>query len=521
MITVDKRQLGVGSSIGSGGVGDVFEINNPVPGLPWPLVYKQVKDVLPPRLDRKKVLRQMRRIVELRASMSTKDVGLIDEVTVWPLAMVQDGGREVGILLKRIPDEFFINTNTKPAVFELQFLCASDKYLQARGIDRSTADDDLVRLALMARLAYAIEILHRHGLVYGDLNLKNAAVATQPRPNLLLMDCDGVADMTDTTRVQLHGPFFVPPEIVFGHQDLQDQQTDVFKLGLCVIRGLARGEGVTQCTNPDKTIAGLLDQEGKELLRRAVGARDQRPTAADIADYLVERTLVLADPPELLAADLDRHAVLRGSDVFVRWTQKGGQQVRILGVNDILLKDNLPADAPRDGVPVRPPTSGPIYVEVSSRQGDDRLLAGHVEYYELPAFHFDLRGVLPRLDMPELPEAQLPETYARLPDYPVFTTDGYPPPRFELPALGDYLDFRSIAPGTSLSNGPGTAIERTYVEANAGITAAVGDGMRRTVEAVHKDVAERIRDADAIADTIDRSPTYRNPSANPRGPDDD
>ncbi len=131
------------------------------------------------------------------------------------------------------------------------------------------------------------------------MSLRNAAVATDP-PRILLMDCDGVADVDDPTRVQPNTPFFVPPEIKSKRQRLQDQSTDVYKLALCVIRGLSAGRGATQLSDPASPLLrpGTLDQVGIDLLNRALSAdRNQRPTAEFIKDYLVFRAQELADGP--------------------------------------------------------------------------------------------------------------------------------------------------------------------------------------------------------------------------------
>src|SRR5690606_36667878 len=119
----------------------------------------------------------------------------------------------------------------------------------------------------------------------------------------------------------------------------------------------------------------------------------------------------------------------------------------------------------------------------------------------------ELRGVLARLELPDLPEAQLPEAYARLPDYPVFTADGHPPPRFELPAWESYLNVGRFAPGASIRDGsPRAALERAHDDANARFGAAASDGMRRLADAVRERFVERRKAADDIAPRIAGGP---------------
>src|SRR3712207_8778795 len=52
-----------------------------------------------------------------------------------------------------------------------------------------------MRLALVARLSYAIEVVHRRPVVFGDLHAKNAVATTGPIARVLLMDCDSVAEL--------------------------------------------------------------------------------------------------------------------------------------------------------------------------------------------------------------------------------------------------------------------------------------------------------------------------------------
>jgi hypothetical protein len=518
MITVDWRRLGLTDDtepLATGAVGAIYRVVNPVPGLPWPLAYKQVLPEATP--SKQQALAQMRKVVAMRDIMSDDELAELDEVTVWPRAMVQAGGKDVGVLMSFISDDFFIRSHPSGGqpgrkVFELQFLCASDNYLQKQGIDRSSADHDLVRLALVARLAYAVEVVHRRPRVYGDLHLMNVAVATtetarsgrrKPKPQALLMDCDGVADLSDPRRQQLHGLGFLPPELKGNPKGPQDQQTDVYKLGLCVIRGLARGRGATQCNDPTKTIPGLLDAEGVDLLHRAVGTdRSRRPTAAELKEYLVARVARLAPGlpvPQLVSAELSRNVALRGSDTVVRWKHRNGHRVRIHGVNGFEV-DNIDPDAHPHGYAVQPPTAGPIYVEVRDEQGmTDELFAGHLDYYELPAFEVgsQLRGLMPRLALPDLPEVEVPRAHADLPPYPVFTAGTAPAPP---PSVADYVDLGRLAPNTSGVDSPRADIERAYHAANLDVAAALGDGAQRLAAAVREALEHRGLAAAVTAD---------------------
>jgi len=301
---VARSELGSLSVLGRGGTSQVYRVDKELVALPGRLAFKE----LLPGLDHPDTrgttwVHSMRRAVALRDAMSPKERAELDAVTLWPLAVVEDRGEDVGVLMRLLPDAFYIETTKGHRPFELHYLCVSPKQAEAIGFDRSRApaDNDLVRLALMAHLAYAIEIIHRprgwQRLVFGDLNMRNVALATDP-PRVLLMGCEQVANVADSTRVQLHSPHFVPPEMQERLQELQDQISDVYKLGLCVIRGLASGRGALQLIDPASPLIrpGLLDPTGVTLLERAVGAdRHRRPTAEAVKDYLVDRIVRLVE----------------------------------------------------------------------------------------------------------------------------------------------------------------------------------------------------------------------------------
>ncbi len=502
MKRVPKSQLGTLEFIAEGGAGRVHRVVNPVSGLPSPLAYKEVRTDVDPKVQQA-AKKAMVDAVVLRDAMPAADQAELDTVTTWPFALVEDGGADVGVLMPLLGPDFFIATKPpgKPAgrrVFELQLLSASDKLIQGLGIDRSEADDDLVRLALMARLAYAFELIHRHpdGLVYGDLNLKNAAIATNP-PRLMLLDCDGVARLSDQSRDQMLTLFFKPPEIVSGQQRLQDKQTDVYKLGLCVIRGLARGPGVTQISSPtnNSMIPGLLDQTGIDLLERAVGAdRSRRPTAEDLKDYLVERVHTLVQPPELLSAAINCRTLLRGSQAIVTWSHRHATKLRIHGVNGFEVQIPDPDGHPH-GYAIQPPTSGPILVEAINKHGTDQIEAGYIDYCELPPFDIQqqLQGFLPRLAMPEFAPVQIPDALAALPAHPMVSTDAHPVPRFELPSIS--VDASGIGlGGVDPSAGP--------VAVSGAVSRAIEDANRLLLKAIEEEAA---KSAPTISNNVNQS----------------
>jgi hypothetical protein len=446
---IRKKDLGRLEFIAKGAVGSVYRLLDlNIPGYP-PLAYKEVRGSTPNEFtpqDRQRALDAMAKSVAFRARLSPADRDDLDKYTTWPIDMVEDNGAPCGLVMPLIPPDFFIRTSPqtgvpKNLVFDLSWLCAKDSQAQVEGIDRSGVRDLLVRIALLAQLVYAVGRLHKHGAVYGDLSLKNAALAVNPL-RVKLLDCDAAAALSDPTRDQLHSPFFAPPEITTGGQKLQDDRTDIYKLGLCIIRGLQQGPGVTQAKNPTGLV-GKLDAHTIDVITRAVGAdRERRPTAKDLFDCLEQNLLAKASPPTLRSARLSRTVLLRGQDVEVVWEASGGKDVRILGPNglNIVLPDT--GTSPAKFV-ITPAVSGEITVEVSNTHGSVQAVAGDAQLYELPSFHVDLTG-LARPVMSSVPAVAIPPVMHALPPVPTVSTAGHPVPRIELPSLAPISDAVSV-----------------------------------------------------------------------------
>ena len=445
---VDRSRLGAMTYIAEGAEGRVHRLAAPPAGtgLAGPLAFKEIRADLG-AADRAAVVRAMEHAVALRTAMNPADRTELDRVTTWPLALVRQRGTTVGTLLPLIPDDFFVRTNPpggRPGrvVFEFAFLCSSDAYLQANGIDRSGADDPLIRLALAAQLSYVIALLHRHGIVYGDLSLRNVAIAVNP-PRLLLLDCDPAAALSNTRRRHLHSPFFKPPECV-DSTVLQDLATDVYKLGLCVLRGLVTGAGVTQLKDP-RVLAGTLDQAGVDLVTRALAARPgDRPPAKALYQYLESTILAKAQPPVLQRATVNRAALLRGGDVVVTWSVTGATRIRITDTNGLALEIQDPDGHP-NGYAVRPTASGNIVVEAVNDHGSASAVAGFVDLYELPQLDLS-HVVLPRTDVPALAPVQVPSVLSALPPAPAVSRPAHPVPELAVPDL--WSTARALQPAT-------------------------------------------------------------------------
>jgi TIR domain len=274
--------------------------------------------------------------------LSPSERAVLDERTIWPRALVDRGEAKSthGFLIPLTPPEFFCNLAdpdsgkiiSRPR--EMKWLISSAKQRRAAQIDL-TEVDKTERLMLLAQLIYTIGFLHKHGWVYGDLHFGNVLFALNP-PRIILLDCDGAAALSDPTRRQGSAPFWDPPECQIVSraskeqpQRLQDDATDVYKLGLMILRSLTPGQGAATTRAPGR-IADELDKEGAALVAGALSLdRLARPTAYELYSYLSRTISRRIGIPEALAIghimpDLARTS---GGHVFISYVSDDSKVV--------------------------------------------------------------------------------------------------------------------------------------------------------------------------------------------------
>jgi serine/threonine protein kinase len=252
------------------------------------------------------------------------------------------------------------------------------------------------RLFLMAQLVYAIAWLHNQGWVYGDLSYKNVVFALGDAPRIMLLDCDGAAPLGDLARKQAHSLFWKPPE----SESQQDKMTDVYKLGLAIVRYLkpAGKRAKASQAYEAQRIADILDGDGVSLLEMVLRSDPaKRPTAKELYMYLRQFTEPRMTPPRVVRAELAMPLVMRDSDAKIFWEIENAETVLIrIGENHqvgIKWADN------RDSCVFRAVYSGPVSVVASNPYGEFTHHVGDLMLYELPSFSVTI-GNLPRPTVP-------------------------------------------------------------------------------------------------------------------------
>jgi hypothetical protein len=401
---VSKTELGTLEPLAKGGFGQVFRVGeNPFPADPTPLAYKEFTSNFAAQR------RSAQLAVAFRDDLKPDEREDLDRCTVWPRDLVLGSdGKFSGLLMRLIPDDFRCElrepkTGEKATkVRDLQWLGATQAQRSAAEIDLRDIEQ-LERRILVGKLIYAIGRLHKHRWVFGDLSFRNAAFALNP-PRTLLLDCDGAAPLSDTKRKQASTLNWDPPEcsldVPADQRWPQDDITDVYKLGLAILRCLAPGKGMTSTRNPNR-LAGQLDPEGVALVRRALGDnRADRPTAKELYGYFYKIVSPAVRPPEVHHAVLLTPKCVRGMDARVEWQIRNAEQVRLTtGGND---SREVDLASHQDGYTIENPVPGPVFIEVTNRYGTKRLDLGEITFYEPPEFKPVDFGALPRPVVPRL-----------------------------------------------------------------------------------------------------------------------
>jgi hypothetical protein len=441
---VNYASLGPLKEIAEGGYGKVYRAERfRLPGDSSAIAFKKFTTQVAEQA------RAAAEAVSFRDRLSPGDRVDLDRCTVWPRALVEERGVIVGLLMPLIGQEFFFQATdqatgeTTRKLRDLQWLIASPTQLTANGVPDV---DETDRLVLLAQLVYDVARLHKQNWVYGDLSFKNAAFAIRP-PRMILLDCDGAADLHNQLRMQAHSFGWDPPECTQGN--LQDKATDVYKLGLAVLRCLNPGKRAATMRDPSR-VAGKLDAAGAALIARAVETDPAgRPTAKELYAYMRGLVAARITPPEVIMARLATPLRVRGMDARVEWEIANVSEVTIRVGASPPMRVPVVANA-RPQLHVFPAQeSGPVTVEAENRYGAVRVDLGELTLYEIPPFDpQNLIGTLPRVAVPPLEAFTLDALAPALATVPRVTVPEIP----RLPAMPT-ADLTSVLRQTLLADG--------------------------------------------------------------------
>src|SRR5262249_44959465 len=159
-----------------------------LPDAPGPLVFKEYRNRSTPPHG-------LRSLVAVRNRLDAATRTRLDALTCWPLRVVEDNGVVRGVVLRLIPPSF-IQERILPGTGarkhdprDVQNLIVEPGMARRLGMPCPTPQQ---RLTICRDFAAAVHLVHRLGLVVGDINPRNTLYRVPDRPSIMLLDCDAV-----------------------------------------------------------------------------------------------------------------------------------------------------------------------------------------------------------------------------------------------------------------------------------------------------------------------------------------
>jgi len=246
-----------GDSLGDGGQGRIYRVTA-IGGRPpdQPLVYKCYKSQWLAAVD----AAALRDLVQFPELLDAATRRRLVERTAWPAAAVMADRHAVGLLMPLIPDEFrrplHLPGVGRDEYCQVQHLLNADSYLDLVRLPV----DDRWRLDFLADLADTIALLHRHGLVVGDLSPLNIYPRFGSAPQCFFVDCDAMAANGRSVLPQAQTRGWEAP----SGEATASPHTDAYKFALLATRLFAGDQdtrnpaALTRCS----PVLGTLARDG-------------------------------------------------------------------------------------------------------------------------------------------------------------------------------------------------------------------------------------------------------------------
>lgn len=156
----------------------------------------------------------------------------------WPSGRVFDDGRCVGLLMPEVPARFATSMAGRRRLLELQFLLYPRRAMWADLVLPTGAQ----RRRLAVAYVELFQLLHRNGVVAGDVSMRNLLWSLDGGPSVFAIDCDGF-------RLKGRPPAVRPTDTAGWGDPARPKEvtldTDRYKLALVALRVLIGNHTVT------------------------------------------------------------------------------------------------------------------------------------------------------------------------------------------------------------------------------------------------------------------------------------
>lgn len=288
-----KGDLGIGAPIGGGGQGKVYDAPAAPRQFGFAFVYKEYRPSVLADLD-VGVLGAMPAYV---AALPTSEGLELLSVAAWPCRLVESRGAVTGFVMQAIPDDFYLPAHkpqgqgTERDLGEFQHLLNRPGLIARLGIPLT----DRNRYELLAEVARALDIFHRHNIAVGDLSPKNLLFSLRPYAKVYFIDCDAMRFKGRSVMKQVETPEWEVRAANPG-EDVATPKSDAYKLGLLALRLLSGSQSLRK---PDQLPKGR-PPEIRRLIARSLSPRpEHRPRPAEWIQPLerVAKTASTKPPP--------------------------------------------------------------------------------------------------------------------------------------------------------------------------------------------------------------------------------
>ncbi|MCS5733760.1 hypothetical protein [Herbiconiux daphne] len=357
-IRVREADLGARALIGNGAATDVHRLETfTVPGHHGGLAFVRVRDGAADHWDSA----VLSRLVALRWQLDAPARTTLDGLAAWPLAVVEgDDGEIVGCLVPLAAHPFYYlpaeqKSQTKVPQ-QVKWLVIAPKRARRAGAVTVGERDLVARGTVLARVCLLLELLHRQGVVYGDLSDRSVLFGQDDIAEAFVVGCEGAAFAGEQTPQRNSAgwaapeSFEVPVESSFESGDassaaggdaqtdaaasrapsVQTVATDHYKLALLILRVLApAGDGLERSRDADR-IGSVLDEVGQRMMHDALGDDPEaRPTAAEWYAYLRGMIVENLEAPVIRRLEVTPALVAEGDEVRLEVELTGARRLTI------------------------------------------------------------------------------------------------------------------------------------------------------------------------------------------------
>jgi len=181
------------------------------------------------------------RLIALQSQWTPEEKVWLTQRTVWPETLVLEQGRLRGFVMPSIEKRYFrrhgIRQNPKTVLCEWNYLSLRTKFQSNPNIVSEVPRVSPVdALALVHDLSKTIKLLHKYGVIIGDISGKNLLWTDSPNLQVMIIDCDSF-------RISGSGGVASPKQSPdwddpFLNGKPTSQESDIYKLAIAAYRSV-------------------------------------------------------------------------------------------------------------------------------------------------------------------------------------------------------------------------------------------------------------------------------------------